>query len=201
MMKPLVNSHLQAWAYGSIARGDISPGSDIDIFIPNPPSPTIIQAVLERAGIRIHRRIIVQATPGYAAKAYLNLDENKGYSFPLVELRQNEIEFYKFAGSVEHEQIDMGVRVPGVNKDLLIIEPVPTGHIETPVRGKEGIVAKKLGVDVKIVLERVRTLERRGKVGHTGVFVKRELAPHEDISSVFRELIRSRPAIRRRLRK
>lgn len=200
-MNPLIRSHLQTWAYGSIARGDISPGSDIDIFIPNPPSATIIQALLERADIRINSRLIVQATPGYAAKAYLNLDEKKGYSFPLVELRQNEIDFYKFAGSVTHEYIEKSVRVPGVNKDLKLIEPIPQGHVETPIEGKEGIVAKKLGVDVKIVLERVRTLERREKVGHTGVFVKRELAPHEDISSVFRELTRSKPAIRRRLRK
>jgi hypothetical protein len=83
----------------------------------------------------------------------------------------------------------------------MFIEPTPKGHEESSIQGKEGIVARKLGIDIKIVLERVRTLERRKKVGHTGVFIKRELAPHEDISMVFRELTRNNPAIRRRLRK
>jgi hypothetical protein len=201
MMAPLVDSHITSWTYGSLARGDISTRSDIDIFIPNPPSPTMIQAILERAKIQINQKLILQATPSYAAKAYLNIEDKKGYSFPMVELKQNEIEFYKFAGSIDYKQIKDNTRVPGVNKDLMLIVPTPKGHEESPIQGKEGIVAKKLGIDIKIVLERVRTLERRKNVGHTGVFIKRELAPHEDISTVFRELTRNNPAIRRRLRK
>jgi predicted nucleotidyltransferase len=62
-------------------------------------------------------------------------------------------------------------------------------------------VAARLGVDIRVVLERVRTLERRGRVGRTGVYVKRELAPDEDVSTVFMELAEGRPALRRRLRK
>jgi predicted nucleotidyltransferase len=38
-------------------------------------------------------------------------------------------------------------------------------------------------------------------VGRTGVYVKRELAPDEDVSTVFMELAEGRPALRRRLRK
>ena len=201
MMVPLVDSHITTWAYGSLARGDITPKSDIDIFIPNPPSPTMIQAILERAKIQINQRLIIQATPSYAAKAYLNIEDKKGYSFPLIELKQNEIEFYKFAGSIDYKQVMTNTRVPGVNKELMLIEPTPKGHEQSTIQGREGIVARKLGVDIRIVLERVRTLERRRNVGHTGVFIKRELAPHEDISTVFRELTRNNPAIRRRLRK
>jgi predicted nucleotidyltransferase len=201
MMALLVRAHIEAIAYGSLARGDVSQSSDIDIFIPKPPSPTFIQAILEREGVRINHRLIVQATPTYAAKAYLNIEEKKGYSFSLVELNQNEIEFYKFAGRVNLSQVQKGERVTGVNKDLQLIEPTSFGHKQSSIQGREGVVAKKLGVDVRIVLERVRTLERRGKVGRTGVFIKRELADHEEVSTVFRELSRTNPAIRRRLRK
>jgi predicted nucleotidyltransferase len=201
MMTILAGAHIEAIAYGSLARGDVNPSSDIDIFIPRPPSPTLIQTVLEREGIRINHRVIVQATPIYAAKAYLNIEEKKGYSFSLVELRRNEIEFYKFAGSVDLYQIKNEERVPGVKKELQLIEPTIFGHEQSPIQGREGVVAKKLGVGIRIVLERVRILERRGKVGRTGVFIKRELADHEDISTVFRELSRTNPAIRRRLRK
>jgi predicted nucleotidyltransferase len=56
-------------------------------------------------------------------------------------------------------------------------------------------------VDTRIVLERVRTLERRVKVGRTGVYLKRELTGEEDVSTVFMELANSKAALRRRLRK
>jgi len=200
MMQPLTSSHINALAYGSIARGDVSRGSDIDIFIPQPPSPTLIEAALERAGVRPTMREIVQATPSYAAKGYIYVGDRRSYSFPLVELRTVEREFYGFAGSVNASQIEGGVRVPGVDKRLMLIEPTPNGHIESPVPGREGVVAKILGVSVSVVLDRVRTLRRRERVGRTGVFLKRSLTPEESFGEVFREVSRRRPAVRRRLR-
>ena len=201
MMKPLVEAHLYCIVYGSIARGDVSETSDIDVYLPTPPSPTLIEATLESHGIRYDRREIVQATPSYAAKAYIYLDELKSYSFPLVPLRQSEEDFTGFAGRINYDQLKENTRVPGVNKDLVFIEPNTSGHMETPIRGNEGIVAKKLGVDTRIVFQRQRTLERRERVGRTGVYIKRELAPDESFGSVFNELTRSDSAIRRRLRK
>ncbi len=83
MMKPLADAHIYCVIYGSIARGDVSETSDIDVYLPNPPSPTMIEATLESSGIRYVKREIVQATPSYAAKAYVYLDELKSYSFHL----------------------------------------------------------------------------------------------------------------------
>ena len=200
IMRPLHDSHIHCAVYGSIARGDTSEGSDIDVFIPTPPSPTMIEAVLESSGIRYRERQIIQATPSYAAKGYIIIDDLNGYSFPLVDMRSNEAEFTKFAGQASLIDLENKVRVPGVNKGLLLIEPTNTGHTETLVQGMEGIVARKLGVDIRIVNERVRALKRREKVGRTGVFIKRGLGPDESFSSVFQELIRSKPALRRRLR-
>ncbi|RLI08925.1 DNA polymerase subunit beta [Candidatus Bathyarchaeota archaeon] len=200
MIRPLADRHIDALAYGSIARGDVSEGSDIDIFIPRPPSPTLIEAALERSGIAVAAREIVQATPSYAAKGYIYVGERRSYSFPLVEMRPVELEFYGFAGSVGAAEIEGGVRAPGVDKRLMLIEPTPSGHVESPVPGREGVVARFLGVSVAVVLDRVRTLRRRERVGRTGVFLKRSLAPEESFGEVFEELSRSRPALRRRLR-
>ena len=200
MLHPLQESHITCIVYGSIARGDTSEGSDIDVFIPTPPSPTMIEAVLESSGIRYGGRQIIQATPSYAAKGYIIIDEKHGYSFPLVDMRSNETEFTRFAGQAGLADLENNMRVPGVNKKLHLIEPTSTGHTETPVQGVEGLVARNLGVDIRIVNERVRALNRREKVGRTGVFIKRDLGPEESFSSVFQELIRSKPALRRRLR-
>lgn len=200
MMRPLHEAYIDAVVYGSIARGDVREGSDIDIWITSSPSPTVVQAVLERRGVRIRRREIIQATPSYAAKAYLYLETDRGYSLPLVELRASEAEFYRFAGSLSYPRLQTGARVPGVDKRLMLIEPTETGHRESTIQGREGRVAGLLGVDIMIVQERVRTLERRGKVGRTGVYIKRVLADDENFGAVFEDLVMSKPALRRRMR-
>lgn len=200
MICPLKVHHINAYAYGSIARGDVSEGSDIDIFIPRPPSPTLIEVILERSDVPINIREIIQATPSYVPKGYIYIEEKLSYSFPLTDLRNVEQEFYGFAGSVDASQIKKGVRVPGVNKSLLLIEPTKQGHLVSPVLMNEGVVAKRLGVSVSVVLDRVRTLRRREKIGRTGVYLKRSLAPEETFEKVFRQLSQRRPAIRRRLR-
>lgn len=200
MMRPLAQRHIASIAYGSIARGDVHQGSDVDIFIPNPPTATILETFIESAGYTPIHREIIQATPTYAAKAYIHVAEDRSYSFPLVKLRAREREFYGFAGSVTPEQLEQGQRVPGVNKRLQLIEPTEKGHTETTIQGNEGATAKRLGVGVAVVLDRVRTLRRRDRVGRTGVYLKRSLAPDETFGDTYAQLARKRPAIRRRLR-
>lgn len=199
MMAPLYNRHIQAFVYGSIARGDIKPTSDIDIFVPYPPALAIVETLIEDYKSITHREII-QATPNYAAKAYIHTDENRSYSFPLVPLRSYERDFYNFAGNVNYIQLKEETRVPGVTKDLKLITPNSKGHIETPVRGFEGEVAKTLSIGVTAVLDRLRTLQRREKIGRTGVYIKRMLHPHETFGNVYNNLARKRPPIRRRQR-
>jgi hypothetical protein len=200
MMQPLAEAHIHCIVYGSLARGDVKRTSDIDIFIPSIYSSNIIEAVLLKHGRQFISRQIIQATPSYAAKAYMFIDEDRGYSFPLDNLRVNEIEFYKFAGSVTFQQLKKGLRVSGVDKRLMLIKPTEKGHMETPVRGNEGRIAKMLGINLVTIRDRVRTLNRRDKVGRTGVYLKRELSPEEAFGEVFNQLSRSRPAIRRRMR-
>ncbi len=199
LMKPLASVHIECIAYGSLARGDVKSTSDVDVFIPSPPAPELVEAALERKGLRASERVIIQATPGYAAKGYIYTGEKRGYSFPLVTLLPAERDFYCFAGSVTLQQLDVGVRVPGVNKRLMLIEPTPRGHIESQVTGREGEVARLLGVDTRIVAERVRTLERRRSVGHTGVYLKHTLEPGEGFGEALHRLSLRRPAVRKRL--
>jgi predicted nucleotidyltransferase len=198
LMRPLAAVHVDCVAYGSLARGDVKPTSDVDIFIPNPPAPELVEAALERVGIRLSEREIVQATPGYAAKGYIYTEERRGYSFPLVKLLPAERDFYSFAGSISLKRLEADLRVPGVDKRLMLIEPTSRGHVESHIAGKEGEVARLLNVDLRIVTERVRTLERRRTVGRTGVYLKYSLEPNEGFGEALHRLSLRRPAVRKR---
>ena len=200
IMKALEEQHIYAIVHGSIARGDVNKKSDIDIFIPNPPASLIIETALERANFKPTRRLIIQATPSYAIKAYIELDEQTSISFPLCKLRKIEREFYKFGGEIDLEKLKAGIRVPGVDKRLMLIEPTEYGHIESSIIGRESEIAKILSLSLDIVLDRVRALLRRDEIGRTGVFLKRELAPDEGFEAVLNDLAKENPAVRRRLR-
>jgi len=200
IMDALERRGIRCLVHGSIARGDVRATSDIDIFVPDPPPSAIIEASLELAGLKPTRRLLIQATPHYVPKGYIELDEKTSISFPLARMRPVEREFYSFSGELGLEGLRRGVRVPGVDKRLMLIVPTEEGHVESSILGREGEVAKLLGISLQTVLDRVRTLLRRDDVGRTGVFLKRELGPDESFEVVLADLAAENPAIRRRLR-
>jgi len=200
IMNALNDLRIFSIAHGSIARGDVSEKSDIDIFIPDVVSSFLVEMALERAGISISKRVLVQATPTYSIKAYIEIDEGRSVSFPLAKLRKTEREFYKFGGEATLEMLKEEIRTPGVDKRLMLIEPTAEGHIESSIIGRENEVAKLLGVSVETVLDRVRALKRRDKIGRTGLFIEKELLPEETFESALKELAEKNPAVRRRLR-
>ena len=106
--------HLQSFTHGSIARGDVNLGSDVDIFIPELQNSFLVESALEKAKIPINSRFIVQATPSYAMKAHIEIDETTTVSFPLMAMRRVEREFYRFGGEVNLNQVKANVRVAGV---------------------------------------------------------------------------------------
>ncbi len=199
-MEILEKFHLRSIVHGSIARGDVSETSDIDIFLPDPPSSFIIETTLERSGVPVNRRIVVQATPLYAVKGYIEIDKQRCISFPLAKLRPVEKDFYKFGGEASLSMLRKDVRVPGVDKRLMLIEPTSEGHVESAVVGREEVVANLLGVSLNTVLDRVHALLRRDEVGRTGVFIERELSPDETFELVLKKLADQNPAVRRRLK-
>ena len=200
IMMALENFNIFSIVHGSIARGDVSEKSDIDVFLPDPPSSFAIETALERADIRVNRRIVVQATPFYAVKGYIEVDKQQCVSFPLVKLRHVERDFYKFSGEASLLTLRNNVRVSGVDKRLMLIEPTPKGHVESSIVGREETVSHLLGISLNTVLDRVHALLRRDKVGRTGVFIERELSPDETFEMVLKKLADQNPAVRRRLK-
>ena len=199
IMEALEKAHLETIVHGSIARGDITKKSDIDLFIQDQPSSFIVETALEKADILVNGRVIVQATPTYTMKAYLELDENASVSFPLAKMRKVEREFCRFGGEATLKDLRDLLRTCGVDKRLMLIEPTKEGHRESSIIGREEEIAKLLGISVETVSDRVRTLTRRDEVGRTGVFVKRELSENETFEMVLKRLADQNPAVRRRL--
>jgi len=199
-MEILEKANLTTITYGSIARGDVSAKSDIDIFLPNPPSSFTIENTLERAGIQMNRRLIIQATPYYAVKGYIEIEKQQSVSFPLVKMRRVERDFYRFGGEITLTMLKENRRVAGVDKRLMLIEPIAKGHIESSIVGREEEVAKHLGISLETVLDRVHALLRRDKIGRTGVFIERELAPDETFEQALKRLAETKPEIRRRIK-
>jgi predicted nucleotidyltransferase len=187
--------------HGSIARGDVSVDSDVDVVILDPPNPSLVELALEKGGFKVRWKELVQATPTYTPKVYLYLDY-KGLlvvSYPLARLRPREREFYKWGGECTLDDLRKGVRTPGVDKRLKLIEPTDRGHRESPVIGREGYVARLLGISVETVIERVRVLTRRREHGRTGVFLKVELNPEDSVEEAVARVARENPVFRRRL--
>jgi len=200
MMEALEKANLNCLTHGSIARGDVSPASDIDVFVPSPPSSFLIESALERAELTANKRVLVQATPSYAAKGYIELDPKRVVSFPLMKLRSVERDFYRFSGEATLLTLGENRRVIGVDKRLMLIEPTARGHVESSIVGREDVVARLLNVSVETVLDRVHALLRRDDIGRTGVFIKRELAGDEVFEMVLGQLANENPAVRRRRR-
>jgi hypothetical protein len=200
IMEALEHGNIHSIVHGSIARGDVSANSDIDVFIAEPPSSFVIETALERAGLTFNRRFLVQATPSYAVKSYIELDPKRVVSFPLLKLRPTEREFYRFSGEATLQTLRDNVRVTGVDKRLMLIEPTPKGHVESTIVGREETVAHLLHISVDTVFNRVHALLRRDKVGRTGVFIERELTSDETFEMVLKQLADQNPAVRRRLK-
>jgi uncharacterized protein len=198
VMEALEAFHLRSLTHGSIARGDVNQGSDVDVFIPEVQSSFIVETALEKNKIPINTRFIVQATPTYAMKAHIEIDEKTTVTFPLMEMRRVEREFYRFGGEVNLNQLKTNIRVAGVDKRLTLIDPTEKGHVETCVIGKEELTAKTLGIAVETVSDRVHALMKRDSVGRTGVFVKRELLQDETFELALKKIADVNPAVRRR---
>jgi predicted nucleotidyltransferase len=199
VLRALMGAGLEAYVFGSVARGDVRPGSDIDVIILDPAPPYLVELAIERAGLRAYSKQIVQATPSYVPKAYIYLDpdEELVVSFPLAMMRPREQEFYRWGGLLDAKGVLEGRRVSGVNKELIAIIPTPRGHVEVPVAGHEGEVARLLRVSMDIVRERLSVLGRRREVGRTGTFIKEEVPPDEPIEEAVRRLAERNEFFRR----
>jgi predicted nucleotidyltransferase len=196
-MRVLFLAGMEPILHGSVARGDVDEESDVDIFIPLEVQPFRVELALRSAGYEFLRREVVIATPWQLPKAHLYLDEKLSVSFPLLKPTPSELDFYHFGGALDLKDLERGRRVPGVDKRLMLIEPIPEGHLESSILGREGEVAKKLGVGIETVRERIQVLTRRADIGRTGLYFRRELAPSESFEELLPEVERKVRSCRR----
>lgn len=199
IMSILKKNGINSIIYGSVARGDVKKGSDVDVFIPRVVPSFLIESILSEIFPSFYKRELVQATPSYIVKAYIFLDEITSVSFPLLKMRKEEIDFYKLAGQLSYEELLEDKRVPGIRKDLMFINPIENGHIEFSIKELPEMGAKILGIDVSSLRKRINVLLRRKLFGKTGTFKSISLSENENFESILNKLIDNVPALRRRI--
>ncbi len=180
---------VKSYVHGSVARGDVTRRSDIDIVILENIPTYLVESYIE-----YENRTIVQATPNAAIKLVYQVDPQVSLTLPLTPLSERELQFYDFGGKSELKSEE---RVMGINKKLLFIEPFRDGHWEWSVIGREYECAKLLGIDVETIRERVRVLTRRDKIGRTGVYLREDIPPDKSAEEYLKLLADSDPIVRR----
>lgn len=184
-MRLLARCGLRCFVYGSVARGDVSADSDVDIFVEGG-SVSVVESILPEE--KVMGKEVVKATPRHALRAVFELSGDVFVHVALEPLLRSEEEFYRFAGRVYLEELERGVRIPGVDKRFMLIVPMPWGHREIPVLGREPYVCRVLGVSLSTILERRRVFEKRDEEGRCGLFFRRRIPPDVSVEEVLRRL-------------
>ncbi len=199
LLEMFVKEGLNPFVYGSIARGDIHNDSDIDMVLMQSIAPYQIEIILEKNGFNNYFREIIMATPNDALKLYIYLNELESITIPLSKFNKKSSEFYDFGGKINLNQIINSIRVPGISKRLVLIQPTSDGHEEYSIIGNENLAAKQLSVSIKLINERKRVLLRREKFGKTGVFLKRSIGVGETTELVLKKLSNKNTIVRKKL--
>jgi len=191
--------NIESLTFGSVARGDVKPTSDIDIVLMTKVPTFQVEIILDEANEKIQQKSIVQATPNDIIKAHYDLDDEVCLSVLLTDFTHHPYEFYHFGGAVTHAQMEKNERVPGIDKRLVLIQPTPKGHHEISVVDHPGQAASVIGISSEMVEQRIRVLTRRDKIGRTGIFLNEEIGPEGNFEEKLRELAASNPLVRRRV--
>jgi hypothetical protein len=193
-------SGIDSYTYGSVARGDIHADSDIDIVLLKQIPSYRVELLLDKCQSRILQKVIVQATPNDIIKAHYELEDDITITLLLTNFRQLAFEFYKFGGALTPTQLHSNIRVPGVDKSLILIKPTEAGHEEYSLHEYRFEAKDIVGVSQQMIDRRIRILTQRDKKGRTGVFLRKILHPSENIEEKLREIARTNSLVRRRLK-
>lgn len=199
LLDMFVKEGLNPFIYGSIARGDIHKDSDIDMVIVQSIASYQIEIILERNGYNNYFREIIMATPGDTVKLYIYLNELESITIPLSKFDKKSVEFYDFGGKINLDQLRNNIRVPGIDKRLVLIQPTSVGYEESSIIGNEHLAAKQLRVNIDLINERKRVLLKREKFGKTGVFLKRQIEMNESTEDVLKKLVKRNSIARKKL--
>jgi predicted nucleotidyltransferase len=195
-LKILKKNGLKAFIHGSVARGDINQTSDIDIHLPYI-LPSFRLDVIDEF-VSSDRRIIM-GTPNSTIKGLLLINQKVSVSFPLTPPTERERDFYRFSGRVYLEKLVKGEGVPGVTKQLLLIEPASTGYWYSSLIRYKKAAMKCLNVSQRIIDERIRVLTRRDKIGRTGLLIDYPIPPHTNFEQALNQLSSQNPIVRNQI--
>lgn len=197
ILQTLENNNIKAFTHGSVARGDVSNTSDIDIYIPVQIPSYMIELLDEF--VNADRRIII-GTPNSMIKGLLTRHDEVSLSFPLSSPKEREMEFYDFSGLLYLQDLKHNKRKVGVNKKLLLIEPDGEGYWSSSVQANKKRAMEVMGLSQRIIDERIRVLERRDTIGRTGIFLDHNIAPDENFEQVLKRLTDRNPIVRKILK-
>ena len=199
LMEIFVKEGLNPFIYGSVARGNVHKFSDIDIiFLQQIPSYKI-EYVLGKNGYNTYVKEIIMATPHDSLKLNIYLSELECITLPLTKMDNKSIEFFDFGGKINFEQLKLNLRVPGIDKRLVLVKPNQKGHEEISVIDNEILVSKETGISIRSINERIKVLLKREKYGRTGVFLKRQLQQNETPEEVIKKIARKKSIIRKKI--
>lgn len=199
LLEIFVKEGFNPFIHGSIARGDVNESSDFDIvFLRKIPSFKI-EIILNKNGYEKYFKEIIMATPLDTIKLYIHLGELESITIPLSKPDKKFIEFYNFGGKINLNQLDLDIRVPGIDKRLVLIKPNTKGHKEISIIGNEAYAAKEVGISIDTINERKKVLIRRNKHGRTGVFLKRQILINESTEEVIKKLAKQKSIVRKKL--
>ena len=190
---------IDSLTYGSVARGDVSPKSDIDIILLTQIPSYRVELILDETNLSLNSKKIIQATPNDIIKAHFELEGDVCITSLLTDFTSSPFEFYRFGGALNHKQVENSKRVPGVDKRLILIEPNDEGHNESSLIERQYEASKILGISQSMIDQRIRVLTRRDKIGRTGIFLNQDIGLNENIEEELRKIARRNPLIRRRL--
>jgi hypothetical protein len=196
-----VKEGLNPIIYGSIARGDVHNDSDIDIVIIQSVATYQIEIILHKNGFNNYFREIIMATPADTLKLYIYLNELESITIPLPKFDKKSREFYDFGGNINLHQLEKNIRVPGIDKRLVLIQPISDGHEEYSIIGNEHLAARQLNVSNDLINERKKVLLKREKFGKTGVYLKRSIEMYETTEDVIKKLANKKSIVRKKLLK
>lgn len=196
---PLYSAGVQFFVYGSVARGDVNPLSDIDIVILQKLSSFQIESILDQSNIQILGKEIVQATPGDAIKGHIYLPNETTMTFFLSNANKVSYEFYQFGGAINGNMLENSTRTSGVTKRLTLIIPNEQGHREINLVGNETHAQHLLKIHPKIIDVRKRVLLKRDKTGRTGVFLKKPLIIEQNFEEELKKIADTNPIVRRKI--
>ncbi len=191
-------SNIHGIVHGSVARGDISKTSDVDIHVPYL-LPSFRLDIIEDYNKRT--RHIIMGTPNSTIKGLIDVEPQISITFPLTQPKEREEEFYRFSGKVDLNELRINKRVPGVTKQLILVEPIKKGYWVSSVMANRERSLRVLKVSQRILDERIRVLNRRNNIGRTGLYLDYILSPEENFEQGLSRLESQNPVVRNFIKK